>query len=256
MMFVLVTQASANIMTLTEGWQVRLSETDNWIPATVPSTLMGVLTANGIEPETVPASCWYRTTFNLPGISYRANVWLNGHQIANSQQMFGTFRQFEFDVTKQISQKNELTVEVLRAQPGEPNTGFVDWNPRPADESMGIFREVSLKTCGPVSLTHSAVRSRVNSKTLDEAWLTIATELTNYSDNVVSGKVKGTADGHPFECPVTLAAGEKRALTLAEEIHVEQPRLWWCHQMGQPERCDLHIEFVEDGKMSDSEDVP
>ena len=267
-MFVLVTQASANIMTLTEGWQVRLSETDNWIPATVPSTLMGVLTANGIEPETVPASCWYRTTFNLPalkkgehvilnfdGISYRANVWLNGHQIANSQQMFGTFRQFEFDVTKQISQKNELTVEVLRAQPGEPNTGFVDWNPRPADESMGIFREVSLKTCGPVSLTHSAVRSRVNSKTLDEAWLTIATELTNYSDNVVSGKVKGTADGHPFECPVTLAAGEKRALTLAEEIHVEQPRLWWCHQMGQPERCDLHIEFVEDGKMSDSEDV-
>ena len=213
MMFVLVTQASANIMTLTEGWQVRLSETDNWIPATVPSTLMGVLTANGIEPETVPASCWYRTTFNLPalkkgehvilnfdGISYRANVWLNGQQIANSQQMFGTFRQFEFDVTKQISQKNELTVEVLRAQPGEPNTGFVDWNPRPADESMGLFREVSLKTCGPVSLTHSAVRSRVNSKTLDEAWLTIATELTNYSDNVVSGKVKGTADGHPFEC--------------------------------------------------------
>ena len=68
-MFVLVTQASANIMTLTEGWQVRLSETDNWIPATVPSTLMGVLTANGIEPETVPASCWYRTTFNLPELS-------------------------------------------------------------------------------------------------------------------------------------------------------------------------------------------
>lgn len=213
MMFVLVAQASANIMSLNEGWQVRLPDTDNWIPASVPSTLMGVLTANGIEPETVPASCWYRTTFNLPalkkgehailsfdGISYRANVWLNGHQIANSQQMFGTFRQFEFDVTKQISQKNELTVEVLRAQPGEPNTGFVDWNPRPADESMGIFREVSLKTCGPVSLTHSAVRSRVNSKTLDEAWLTIATELTNYSDNVVSGKVKGTADGHPFEC--------------------------------------------------------
>ena len=268
MMFVLVAQASANIMSLNEGWQVRLPDTDNWIPASVPSTLMGVLTANGIEPETVPASCWYRTTFNLPalkkgehailsfdGISYRANVWLNGHQIANSQQMFGTFRQFEFDVTKQISQKNELTVEVLRAQPGEPNTGFVDWNPRPADESMGIFREVSLKTCGPVSLTHSAVRSRVNSKTLDEAWLTIATELTNYSDNVVSGKVKGTADGHPFECPVTLAAGEKRALTLAEEIHVEQPRLWWCHQMGKPERCDLHIEFVEDDKLSDSEEV-
>ena len=124
-----------------------------------------------------------------------SDVWLNGQQIANSQQMFGTFRQFEFDVTKQISQKNELTVEVFRAQPGDPNTGFADWNPRPADESMGIFREVSVKTCGPVSLTHSAVRSRVNTKTLDEAWLTIATELTNHSDKAVSGKVKGTAMG-------------------------------------------------------------
>ena len=268
MMFVLVTQASANIMTLTEGWQVRLSEADSWIPATVPSTLMGVLTANGMEPKTVPASCWYRTTFNLPtlkegeyvilnfdGISYRANVWLNGQQIANSQEMFGTFRQFEFDVTKQVSQKNELIVEVIRAQPGDPNTGFADWNPRPADESMGIFREVSVKTCGPVSLIHSAVRSRVNTKTLDEAWLTIATELTNHSDKAVSGKVKGTADGRPFECPVTLAAGEKRSFSLPEEIHVEHPRLWWCHQMGKPERCDLHIEFVEDGKLSDSEDI-
>ena len=175
MMFVLVTQASANIMPLNEGWQVRLSETDNWIPATVPSTLMGVLTANDTKPETVPASCWYRTTFNLPalkkgehvilnfdGISYRANVWLNGRQIANCQQMFGTFRQFEYDVTKQASQKNELTIEVFCAQPGDPNIGFADWNPRPADESMGIFREVSVKTCGPVSLTHSAVRSSVN----------------------------------------------------------------------------------------------
>lgn len=57
MMFVLVAQASANIMSLNEGWQVRLPDTDNWIPASVPSTLMGVLTANGIEPETVPASC-------------------------------------------------------------------------------------------------------------------------------------------------------------------------------------------------------
>ena len=96
-------------------WQVQSSEkinqtgdilstpaanTDGWIPANVPSTLMGVLTANGIEPEALTAedyakidkqrfekSWWYRTTFDLPalkegehalidfdGICYRANV--------------------------------------------------------------------------------------------------------------------------------------------------------------------------------------
>ena len=266
------------------------AQTEGWIPAKVPSTIMGVLTDNGIEKEALTAddyakidktqfdkSWWYRTTFNLPalkegehvlldfdGISYRANVWLNGQQIANSQEMAGPFRQFEFDVTKEIDKENVLAVEVFRAQPGEPNIGFVDWNPRPADESMGIYREVRVKTCGNVAVSHSAVRSRVNTETLDEAWLTVVTELKNLSDQTVEGVVKGTADGQPFSCPVTLAAGEKRRFTLPSEIHIDHPRLWWCHHMGKPELCDLHIEFVQtmdngklkiDNYVSDSEDV-
>ena len=34
-------------------WQVKMG--DKWIPAQVPSTIMGVLTANGIEPEALTA---------------------------------------------------------------------------------------------------------------------------------------------------------------------------------------------------------
>ena len=257
------------------------AQTKGWIPAQVPSTLMGVLTANGIEPEAMTAedyakidkkqfekSWWYRTTFHLPalkegehvlldfdGICYRANMWLNGQQIANSQEMAGSFRQFEYDVTKQITNDNVLAVEVFRAQPGEPNIGFADWNPRPADESMGIYREVRVKTCGNVAVSHSAVRSRVNTETLKEAWLTVATELKNLSDQSVEGVLQGTADGQSFSCPVTLAPGEDRRFALPEEIHIDNPRLWWCHNMGKPELCDLHVEFVENNKVSDSEDV-
>ena len=242
---------------------------------------MGVLTANGIEPEALTAedyaridkqqfenSWWYRTTFELPalrqgehvllafdGICYRANVWLNGQLIMGCNKMQGTFRQFEFDVTKVIQTKNVLAVEVFRAQPGEPNIGFVDWNPRPADESMGIFREVRVKTCGSVALSHSAVRSKVNTETLDEAWLTIATELRNLTDKPVEGVIQGTADGHPFRCPIRLDAGEVRRVTLPSVIHVDHPRLWWCHHLGKPELCDLHLEFVENGHVADAEDV-
>ena len=277
-------------------WQVQSSEkidqagdvlstpaanTDGWTPAQVPSTLMGVLTANGIEPEALTAedyaridrlqfekSWWYRTTFDLPalkegqhvlldfdGVCYRANVWLNGQQIANSQEMAGSFRQFEYDITKTAAQENVLAVEVFRAQPGEPNIGFADWNPRPADENMGIYREVKVKTVGNVALSHSAVRSKVNAETLNEAWLTVATELRNLSDQPVEGVVKGTAAGQAFSYPVTLAAGEKKRFVAPEEIHIDNPRLWWCHNMGKPELCDLHMEFVEGGKVSDSEDV-
>ena len=270
--------ANATSLTL-EKWQVK---TDNgWINANVPSTLMGILTANGIEPEALTAedyakidkkqfekSWLYRTTFkmsplkageyailNFDGICYRANVWLNGQQIANSQEMAGTFRQFEFDVTTMIRQENVLEVEVFRAQPGEPNTGFADWNPRPADESMGIWREVRIKTCGSVSVAHSAVRSRVNTQTLDEAWLTIATELTNYSEKTVSGQVTGTIEGQTFAYPITLNPHEKRSIALPSEIHITHPRLWWCHNMGKPELCDMHLAFAENGQTSDIEDI-
>ena len=279
MMVFFTVYAKAETFVLNNGWQVQT--TDGWIPATVPSTLMGVLTTNGIEPEALTAAdyaridrkqfekSWrYRTTFNMPslkkgehvllgfdGICYRANVWLNGKQIADKAEMAGPFRQFEFDVTKEIRKENELTVEVFRAQPGEPNIGFADWNPRPADESMGIYREVWVKTCGSVAVSHSAVRSRVNTETLDEAWLTIATELNNLTEKSVSGIIRGTADGQPFSCPVTLAAGEKRRLVLPTEIHIIHPCLWWCNGMGKPELCDLHLEFVENDKVSDAEDV-
>ena len=189
---------SAENMKLSEGWQIQSSavvtqagdvlstpaaNTQGWYPATVPSTLMGVLTNCGAEPEALNAedyqridrsrfnsSWWYRTTFKLPavkkgqhvilsfdGISYRANIWLNGQQIADKEKTAGSFRQFEIDITPYVGQQNILAVEVFRAQPGEPNIGFVDWNPRPADESMGIFREVNVKMCGNVSLSHSAV---------------------------------------------------------------------------------------------------
>ena len=278
-MLAMVVAACTEHQTLSMNWEVETA--NGWIPAQVPGTLMGTLTANGIEPEALTADdyakinktqfdkSWkYRTTFELKqlnegehavlsfdGISYRANVWLNGKQIANSKEMYGPFRQFEFDVTNEIAGDNKLEVEVFRAQPSEPNIGFADWNPRPADESMGIFREVHVKTCGPVALSHSAVRSRVNTQTLNEAWLTIATELHNLSDKPVEGIVHGTADGQQFSYRVSLAPGEKKRFVSPTEIHIINPKLWWCHNMGKPELCDLHIEFVEDRKISDSENV-
>ena len=142
-------QSSEKVSVGGEVLSTPAAKTEGWIKAKVPSTIMGVLTDNGIEKEALTAndyanidktrfekSWWYRTTFEMPelkegehvlldfdGICYRANVWLNGQQIANSQEMAGSFRQFEFDVTKTITQENVLAVEVFRAQPGEPNIG-------------------------------------------------------------------------------------------------------------------------------------
>ncbi len=274
-------QSSAKVQTAGNVLSTDAADVAGWYEATVPSTLMGVLTANGVEPEALTAedyqridkkrfdvSWWYRTTFTISrvslknrvllsfdGICYRANIWLNGHLVAGKDEVVGTFRQFSFDVSPYVREQNVLAVEVFRAQPGEPNIGFVDWNPRPADESMGLFREVKIKTCGDVSVSHSSVRSRVNTETLQEAWLTIDAELKNLTDKPVTGVLRGTFNGRLLTTPVTLKPYEHRMVVLGNDIRVEKPRLWWCHTLGKPELYDLHMEFEQDGVVSDAEDV-
>src|SRR4029453_3852196 len=68
-------------------------------------------------PADSPFACpwWYRTEFRLPdapkgrtwwlrfdGINYRANVWLNGEKLADANDVKGTFRIFEFDITARV----------------------------------------------------------------------------------------------------------------------------------------------------------
>lgn len=44
-------------------------------------------------------------------------------------------------------------------------------------------------------MENSAVHSKVNTETLDEAWLTVETQLTNESEQAVKGQLIGTLEG-------------------------------------------------------------
>jgi len=80
---------------------------------------------------------WYRTTFKVSeadkgrrfqlifkGINYRAAVWVNGKQIADSTQMAGMFEEYNLDVSKHIiaGKENALAVEIYPLDyPGYPS---------------------------------------------------------------------------------------------------------------------------------------
>lgn len=119
--------------------------------------------------------------------------------------------------------------------------------------------EVRVLMTDEVSMENSVIHSKVNTETLDEAWLTVETQLTNESDQVVTGQLTGTLEGKTFSIPVSLAAKEsKRVKVTSEEIgwlHLKNPRLWWCHNMGNPEMYSMDLAFEIDGKASDGEIV-
>src|SRR5580700_9210372 len=214
-------------------------------------------------------SWWYRKEFTLPtvyagktvwlnfrGINYRANIFLNGKQIANSNQVAGAWRTYEFDVTSAVRQgTNGLAVQVWAPTEHSLAITFVDWNPAPPDKEMGLWREVYLTTSGPVALRHPAVLSKVDSPANSAAHLTVTAQLKNASDHPVAGTLQGKIEGMEFAQPVELAAGESKDVFFAPDqypqLNLSNPRLWWPRQMGTPNLYDLTLSFEIDGEPSD-----
>jgi exo-1,4-beta-D-glucosaminidase len=262
-------------------------DTTGWFRTTVPATVMGALTANGlfndlfmadslnnVNREPFDKPWWFRTKFNLPatkegrhiilkfeGINYYANIWLNSKRVAARDSVYGAFRTFSFDVTGIVKDSmNILAVEVFRQRQGDFGLGFVDWNPAPPDNNLGIWREVSLKMSGDVSIENSWVRTDELSEDLGVAKLSVITELVNHSSHTVSGELIGKGEDISFSRPYKLKGGERLKVSLGsdeiKDLRINSPKLWWCNGMGEPNMNSLNLRFEAKGQVSDVEDVP
>lgn len=268
---------------LRDGWTV--TEGTHIYKCTLPATAMGVLTANGEYTDAMEQQNYkkidasrfdhpwtftrqvilpqlgknQRVVLHLHGVDYRADVKWNGKLVASADTLFGPFRNFDIDLTDGAQTSNRLEIVVRRAQDGEPNHGYVDWNVRPADESMGILRDVTLTVADRTMITHTAVASTVNTKTLSEADLTVKTMLTNVTDEELQGYLCGKYESGSFRVPVTLKPHEQRAVSLDASqlpaLHVERPRLWWCAGMGTPELYHLQLSFETENETVDKQSV-
>lgn len=180
--------------------------------------------------------------------------------VASSDTTYGVFIKREYDVTDLLAKKNSIEVRVRRAQPGDLNIGFVDWNPRPLDESMGITQTVKLHTSGPVAIKDIYVIPNLNVETLAEADLEVRVTLrNNKSHPVCADVVLSVQDGAPCIVPIDLAANEETIVTLTPEqaanLHVENPRVWWSYDLGSPELYGLNVQVKSEEVVSDSKDV-
>jgi len=213
---------------------------------------------------------WYRKQFVLPttfrgktiwlnfgGINYRANIWLNGKQLAKSEDVAGAWRTYEFDITHYavLGKPNVLAVQVFSPTENDLAITFVDWNPAPPDKNMGLFRDVDITTSGPVALRYPTVVSTVDLPGHDKAHLTVRALVKNAANHPVKGTLKGQIEKTEFSQEVELGPGESRDVTFAPEqfpqLNIDHPRLWWPAQMGKPERYGLNLVFNLDGKISD-----
>ena len=277
----------------------------------MPATVLEALRADGTYPdpyygmnllERVPQDLyeqdwWYRTTFdapvghstyqlNFPGINYRAEVWLNGHLVAGSDQIVGMYVDHDLDVTQWIvpGRPNVLAVKVTPERAMQDVDGveladsWFDWinwnylgyrgpNKNPfngnsfvPDRNAGIWKPVYLTMSGVVAIGDSAVNTELPLPNTDSARLTIRSGLRNFSDRTERGTLRAiiSRKGKPdveVEQPVTLGPGERRELTFSPDdfgaLTLQSPELWWPYTMGDPSLYDLRLEFRQFGRPTD-----
>ncbi len=257
--------------------------TDGWSPALVPSTVLGTLVQNGVygdvfrsrslalvPEEDFQVPWWYRREFILPagpdltsfrleldGVSYRADIWVNGSLVAGSDTVFGPFRRFSLDITRFVKtgEKNVLAVRVIPRAKGEPGIGFADWNPAPPDGSLGVWRKVRIRASGDVSIHNIFVSSKLDLKTFGEAGLTVRAELLNAGEKKHSVEVRIRLESIDLTKTVEVMPGERKLVVFTPEdtpeLVIKSPRIWWTHDLGKPELYKIYLQATADGRESD-----
>lgn len=269
-----------------DSWKLNkegsLKHYDVEVPSTVAGSVFdqGLLGENLLEglnyyqaDKSIFDEAWiYKTQFNMDvvegqnyelvfnGLNYYADITLNDVCIATSDTTYGVFIKRQYDVTNLLKDVNNLEVKIRRAQWGDLNIGFVDWNPRPLNESMGITQTVKLRAAGPVSVQDVFVIPSLDVEKFAEADLEVRVTLKNNLAEAFSGNiVLDLQDNGTCSVPVELAAGEEKIVAITPEqaanLHVENPRVWWTYDLGTPELYALNVTVEADGVTSDRKDV-
>lgn len=269
-----------------DSWKLNKEGSLKHYDVEVPSTVAGAVFDQGLLGEdlleglnyyqadkSIFDEAWiYKTQFNMDvvegqnyelvfnGLNYYADITLNDVCIATSDTTYGVFIKRQYDVTNLLKDVNNLEVKIRRAQWGDLNIGFVDWNPRPLDESMGITQTVKLRAAGPVSVQDVFVIPSLDVEKFAEADLEVRVTLKNNLAEAFSGNiVLDLQDNGTCSVPVELAAGEEKIVAITPEqaanLHVENPRVWWTYDLGTPELYALNVTVEADGVTSDRKDV-
>lgn len=182
-----------------------------------------------------------RHVLRFESLGYSADIVLNGKTLATADTTVGPFCVREFDITGIAKASNTLKVTVHKAPAQSLNHGWVDWNPRPVDETMGILGPVRLISTPDVEVKDVFVKPIVNVNDFSEARIDVEITLVNLLDKPVEGSVKASAEDISFEIPVKLDASETKVLRHTETV--KNPRIWWSAEMGSPELYHMTVSF-------------
>jgi beta-mannosidase len=197
-----------------------------------------------------------RTWLRFNGVFYWAQPYLNGTDLGCHE---GYFEPFEHDVTDLLRLDNTLLVEV--ACPNERNktnkrmiTGvFSHWDCLdPQANPGGIWLPVELHRSGPVRVQ----TVRCHSETCHERFAQLRYDVTIHAATAGQVVLRWSFVPHTFTGE-TQVIEQRRNITQGEQeigglLKLRDPRLWWTHDLGNPDLYTCTLDIVWDEHISDS----
>ena len=261
--------------------------TGGWYPVSGRATVVAGLLENGtyrnvfygdnLRTVTEPDSSgdlfvipwWYRTEFTLAegrgmrtllrinGMIASADVWVNGHMVADHAVVAGAYPVDEFDVTRWV--RTGVNTLALLVHPGDPRTslsiGWVDWNPSPPDNNMGPWRGVDILRTGAVELRFPQVTPTLSLPDLAHAALAVSVEARNLDAVAHDATITGVVAGVSLRRTIHLAPGQTQTVSFSPksdpDLELTHPKVWWPVGMGAHPLYRLQMAAAVDGTTSD-----
>lgn len=190
------------------------------------------------------------------GITSKADIWFNGHEVANSEHQAGAYGGHTYDITGLVKGENGLAIKAYPTDFDKDfGLGFVDWNPYPPDNGTGVWRDVELKETGPLAMDVPRIVTDFKGPGQKSVAVTIKTEVRNYEKTKMSGSITGSikADDGSEATSVSkmfsLLPGETKTISIQSTIN--NPEVWWPAQWGKQPLYEAQVAVYSAGALSD-----
>ncbi len=236
---------------------------------------------------------WYRDELSAPesfggkrvfltfdGINWKADVFLNGRRLGSIE---GAFTRKRFDVTDIlrpgernalavlirkndtpgfVKEQTKLSHDVNGGELGADNPTFHasvgwDWIPTIRGRNTGIWSNVFLSSCGPVTVDDPFVRTTLPLPDTSSADVQVKVTLRNHAQDSVRGELRVAFGPARVTVPLALEPLGARTISLnpsaIASLHLLHPKLWWPNGYGAQHLYPVSLEFfTSDGRRSDS----
>ncbi|KAF2166390.1 glycoside hydrolase family 2 protein [Zasmidium cellare ATCC 36951] len=190
------------------------------------------------------------------GITSKADVWLNGQQVANKSVQAGAYGGRTYDVTKLVNGQNALAI---KAYPTDYNLdfalGFVDWNPYPPDNGTGVWRDVDVKQTGSVALGPTRVITDFKQPGASSVQATVKNELWNLENRTFNGLLTAVLKDDEGKTVATASQkftiGASSKTTIALPATIQNPQVWWPKQWGDQPLYTVQLTVRTANSLSD-----